>query len=121
MPQRGSRRLRGAVVNLVTNACRYVRPGERPNISFEVEVVQPWAVIRVKDHGIGFDPSLSERIFDRFYLVVSGRKRRTGGTGLGLVICRAICEAHGGSIKASCAEGETCFTIHLPLPRSIES
>lgn len=109
------------VVNLVTNACRYVRPGERPNISFEVEAVQPWAVIRVKDHGIGFDPSLSERIFDRFYQVVSGRKRRTGGTGLGLVICRAICEAHGGSIKASCAEGETCFTIHLPLPRSIES
>ena len=47
------------VVNLVTNACRYVRPSERPEISFEVEAVQPWAVIRVKDHGIGFDPSLS--------------------------------------------------------------
>lgn len=94
--------------------------GEKPDVSLEVAAEGPWAVIRVKDRGIGFDPSLSERIFDRFYQVTGGRKRRTGGTGLGLVICRAICEAHGGSITAACAEGVTCFTIHLPLSRSIE-
>lgn len=108
------------VVNLVANACRYARSGEKPDVSLEVAAEGPWAVIRVKDRGIGFDPSLSERIFDRFYQVTGGRKRRTGGTGLGLVICRAICEAHGGSITAACSEGVTCFTIHLPLSRSIE-
>lgn len=55
--------------------------------------------MRIKDNGIGIGPEHSERIFDRFFQVEKGDSRSKGGIGLGLVICRAICNAHGGSIE----------------------
>lgn len=106
------------LVNLLTNACRYSKPNTTPNVRLSVCVEDRHAMIRVIDHGIGFPKSEAERIFDRFHQIIQGNKRRTGGTGLGLVICRAICEAHGGTIKGQSMNGQTTFTVKLPLQTS---
>jgi signal transduction histidine kinase len=54
--------------------------------------------------------------FERFFRSSSARSRKIPGTGLGLVICRAIAEAHGGTIEATSAEGVgTTFRVTLPL------
>lgn len=104
------------LVNLITNACRYAKPDTMPTVRLTVCANNGHALIRVIDHGIGFPESEAERIFDRFHQVIQGNKRRTGGTGLGLVICRAICEAHGGTIKGASTDDRTTFTVQLPLP-----
>ena len=103
------------LVNLFTNACRHARPGEEPRIEFRARVDE-MLVVDVCDSGTGFPEGEAEKLFDRFYQVEQGNKRRTGGTGLGLVICRAICRAHGGRIEALRLEGRTVFRITLPMP-----
>lgn len=86
--------------NLFTNAARYARPNVPAAITVRAEIEGDDVVVRVVDNGIGIREEDRERIFDRFYQVERGNRRRSGGTGLGLVICRAICRAHGGSIHA---------------------
>lgn len=105
-------------VNLFTNACRYARPDEKPVVEVTARREANCIVIDVCDRGIGIAPEDLERIFDRFYQVSQGTRRRTGGTGLGLVICRAVCTAHGGTLEASCAGGVTRFTLRLPQPEA---
>ena len=102
------------LVNLLTNACRYAHRGEVPRIEFHARSGDGGILLEVVDYGIGFSPEAGERIFDRFFQLENGTKRRTGGTGLGLVICRAICEAHGGSIMAERVGDRTIFRILLP-------
>ena len=65
--------------------------------------------IAVTDQGPGIEPSLAEHIFEPFQRGEGG-----GSSGVGLAICRAIVEAHGGSISAGAANGggaELSFTI----------
>lgn len=108
------------LVNLLTNACRYARKGEIATVEFHA-YFKDMIVIEVVDYGIGFPAEASRRIFDRFFQLENGNKRRTGGTGLGLVICQAICEAHGGSIVAERKEEKTVFRISLPSINTTES
>ena len=70
--------------------------------------------ISVADHGPGIPEEDRELVFDKFYrLRVS---RQIGGTGLGLTICKAIVEAHGGRIWVSGnPEGGALVTFTLPL------
>lgn len=104
-------------VNLFTNACRYAKAGEVPDIRFKARRSGEDVVIEVSDAGIGIDPDKREKIFERFYRIRSDGRNAAGGTGLGLVICRAICRAHGGSIEADESEGRTVFRIRLPQPQ----
>lgn len=110
--------------NLFTNSARYARPGVAPEILVRAEREGDDVVLSVLDNGIGIREEDCERIFDRFYQVERGNRRRSGGTGLGLVICRAICEAHGGTITASPrrdAPGSE-FLVRLPLfPDTLEA
>jgi signal transduction histidine kinase len=70
----------------------------------------------VADEGIGIEPYQLERIFDRFYQADSASTREVGGSGLGLSICKAIVQAHGGNIWAESRpqQGST-FYFTLPL------
>ena len=53
--------------------------------------------LTVEDNGIGIKPEKADKLFQKFYQI-DGATRRHGGTGLGLVICRGIVEAHGGKV-----------------------
>lgn len=104
-------RLTQLFTNLLLNAGRYAKPGVPSVVTVTGRLVgdvtddgttgvdeEPYVEMRVRDNGIGIDSANAERIFDRFFQVEKGDSRSKGGTGLGLVICRAICNAHGGSI-----------------------
>lgn len=103
--------------NLIDNALKYSPHGGPIALSAfadgdEVEV-------RVLDEGVGIPEAQRELVFERFFQADddSGRRRSTG-LGLGLYICRAIVESHGGSIRASdnAAVGHgTTITLRLPL------
>jgi signal transduction histidine kinase len=71
--------------------------------------------VSVEDTGSGISPDDLPRIFDRFYQADPSRDRRTGTSGLGLSIVRALAEAHGGRVGAeNRPAGGTSVWIDLP-------
>jgi two-component system sensor histidine kinase KdpD len=101
------------LINLLENAGRYVPAGSPIEISARVEGDE--VAIEVADRGPGLTPGDEERVFQKFY---RGRSSEDGhhGAGLGLAICRAIVEAHGGQILAgNRAGGGATFRFLLPL------
>jgi PAS domain S-box-containing protein len=78
--------------------------------------------IDVKDGGIGIAAQTLPRIFDAFEQADQGMNRRFGGLGIGLTICKAIVDLHGGSINATSAgPGKGArFRVELPTTRAIE-
>jgi signal transduction histidine kinase len=71
--------------------------------------------ITVSDCGIGIPPESVDKVFDRFYRVDESRTRDSGGSGLGLSICRAIVEAHGGTVDLTSEVGKGT-TVRVSLP-----
>ncbi|HYP07947.1 MAG TPA: ATP-binding protein, partial [Bryobacteraceae bacterium] len=66
-----------------------------------------------RDRGVGFTEEEGQRLFEKFY---RGRSDGTRGAGLGLAICRAIAEAHRGTIEAfNRAGGGAVFRVRLPM------
>ena len=97
--------------NLLENAAKYA-PARSP-IEISASVVDDRVRILVDDHGPGLPKHREEAIFQMFE---RGRKESaTPGVGLGLAICRAIVEAHGGRISGETRPGGgSRFTIDLP-------
>jgi two-component system sensor histidine kinase KdpD len=103
--------LEHVLVNLLENAIKYTPPGSPIDLSAWVEGQD--VVVEVADRGPGLPPGKEERIFDKFYRV---DPTDAGSFGLGLTICRAIVEAHGGRIwAAKRAGGGAVFRFTLPL------
>ena len=90
-------------------------------IRIEAGLRDRWLDVGVIDEGQGFSGDTGNAIFDMF---VRGERETTRpGVGLGLAICRAIVEAHGGTITASNnPNGGAClrFTLPLGIPPTIE-
>ena len=98
------------VVNLVENALKYT-PVETP-LEIAAEPAGDAVTLEVRDRGPGLAAGDEERIFEKFYRAGS---RGARGAGLGLAICRAILEVHGGSIAALNREGGgAIFRVRLP-------
>src|SRR5215472_9118417 len=100
--------------NLIENVVSYT-PAGTP-IEMSVQQIGDQVQISVADCGPGIPPADLERIFDKFYRVVgTGRERaQSGGSGLGLAVCRGLVEAHGGHIWAeNRAHGGAIFTVSL--------
>jgi len=103
------------LVNLMSNAVKFSPAGSVVTIGSNMKPASPDRVeVYVEDHGRGIPAEQLERIFDRFAQVETADATEKGGTGLGLAICKAIVEAHNGSITATSAVGKgTRFTITL--------
>ncbi|WP_310450132.1 DUF4118 domain-containing protein [Sulfuritalea sp.] len=97
--------------NLLENAAKYAPQGE---IAIAARVVGDTVEVSVADAGPGLPPNAAQDVFDLF--ARGGHSGATGGVGLGLAICRAIVEAHGGRIWAERrAAGGTRMAFTLPL------
>ena len=100
------------LVNLLENAVKYTPRGS--TIDIQATVNAQAATISVMDEGPGLPPGDEQRVFDKFYR--GEGRRKTHGVGLGLSICRAIVEAHGGRIWAEPRSPKgTSFVFTLPI------
>ena len=70
-------------------------------------------IVEVEDSGIGIDRADLDRIFEPFFRTDRSRQRVSGGTGLGLALCRRIATLHHGSIRAESDAGRTVVTVRL--------
>jgi two-component system, OmpR family, sensor histidine kinase KdpD len=97
--------------NLLDNAAKYSKPGQPIFVSAEPRF--GLVAISVADRGAGIDPMEQSLIFDKFYRARSQRQM-VSGTGMGLAICRAIIEAHGGTLSVTSQPGQgSVFTFTL--------
>ena len=103
--------------NLLENAAKYTPPGSPLELAaFDAPEA---VIIEVRDRGPGIPPGEEERIFEKFY---RGKSDNVRGAGLGLPICRAIVQAHRGTIQALGRQGGgTTFRISLPSESKMAS
>jgi PAS domain S-box-containing protein len=107
-------RLAQVVSNLMNNAAKYSPPGAP--ISVEAHCEGNEVVLRVRDTGMGIDPSVILSIFEPFVQSPQALDRAQGGLGLGLAIVRGLVHLHGGSVSAH-SEGRgrgSEFVVRLP-------
>jgi signal transduction histidine kinase len=109
--------LERVIVNLVVNAVKYGPRRGRVEVTLEVFGETPSQVVfGVRDDGPGVPVDDLERIFDRFYRLPRDVARRIQGSGLGLPMCRAAVELHGGRVWVEPRpEGGSLFKVALPL------
>jgi heavy metal sensor kinase len=106
-------RLGQVITNLLINAVQFNRGGGEVRITTGVH--EGGALLTVFNTGPGIPAEHLPHIFERFYRVDKARARSEGHAGLGLAICKAIVEAHGGSITVSSEPGVSAtFSVRLP-------
>jgi PAS domain S-box-containing protein len=106
-------RLVQVLVNLITNAVKFSPQGSSVVVS--ALSLSEAVELKVSDQGRGIPASYKERIFERFEQVKVTDSTQKGGTGLGLAICKAIVDAHGGTIGVESEEGKGT-TIWFRIP-----
>lgn len=103
------------ISNLIINAVKYTPKGGRIHIS--TESAHKFAVIRVRDNGIGISPNMLQTIFGLFEQVDVSLDRSAGGLGLGLKLVKELVEMQGGTVEAR-SEGVgkgSEFIVRFPL------
>ncbi len=109
------RRLEQVLMNLLGNALKFTPPGGRIGVTMSTEGDAVRVV--VSDSGPGIAAAEMPLLFEKFSQTSAAKGARGPGTGLGLVICRHLIEAHGGRIWAESEPGHgSRFVFHLPLP-----
>ena len=100
------------VLNLMENALRHTDPGTA--VEATVERYNGHVVLSVEDDGPGIPLELREKVFERFY---RGAGDRSGSSGLGLSIVRAVAESHRGSVRLEePLDGRGArFVVRMPL------
>jgi signal transduction histidine kinase len=107
-------RIRQVLDNLLDNAIKYAANGK--GVAVSARQHDGDIVFSVTDHGPGIPEHELERIFDRMYRTEQQPRPSVNGLGLGLSICKALVEAHGGRIWAESQLGEgSRFVFTLPL------
>jgi signal transduction histidine kinase len=101
----------GAVLNLVSNAIKYGKPGS--DIRVRCFLDNEEVIIRVQNLGKPIAQEEIARLFDPYYRASNAEKSKTGW-GLGLAFVRRIAEKHGGSVRAESQPSGTQFEIRLP-------
>lgn len=107
------------IVKLLDNACKFTEAGDQIAIAAR-PVDENMMQVTISDTGRGIEPYRLEAVFDRFYQEEGALRRTTGGTGLGLAMCRQIIEGLGGRIWATSAGKDQGSQFHFTLPISEE-
>jgi two-component system OmpR family sensor kinase len=106
--------LQQVIVNLISNALRYTPRDGCVQLDLRL-TPQGTARFEVTDTGMGIPSEALPHIFERFYRASNARAQEPTGLGLGLAICRAMAEAHGGHLEVESRTGEgSRFTLILP-------
>jgi two-component system, OmpR family, sensor histidine kinase VicK len=87
-------RIKQVICNLIDNAIKFTQKG-KISIATEIDSKSVQVIVKVKDAGTGIDSEILPKLFTKFV-----SKSDSGGTGLGLYICKGIIEAHHGMIWA---------------------
>ncbi|MGB0682419.1 MAG: PAS domain-containing sensor histidine kinase [Magnetovibrionaceae bacterium] len=110
-----SMRLKQVLVNLMTNALKY--GGEKPEVTLDAKLIRGGQQIEysVTDHGPGVPDHLQEVIFDAFHRLERD-EGRAEGVGIGLTVCRQLCELMDGQIGLDSKPGEGArFWVRMPV------
>ena len=96
--------------NLIRNAIRYNKMGGKITVELD------YRHFSVEDTGIGIAPENMDKVFSRFFTVDKSHSGKNGGFGLGLAVCKKICQRQGWhiSVKSKLGEGST-FTVDFSL------
>lgn len=105
--------LRRVILNIIGNSIKYMNKEEK-TISISLEETSDFALIMIKDNGMGVPKEDIPYIFDRFYRVDPSRNTSTGGSGLGLAIAKLIIDEHGGSIWMDSEENQGTSVSFTP-------
>lgn len=107
-------RLRLLLRNLVRNAQRHGRADDGRVPVLSLRRAGAGVELSLRDFGPGVAPEHLARLAEPFYRPDAARQRQTGGTGLGLHLCRLVARAHGGELRIARAEPGLCVTVELP-------
>jgi signal transduction histidine kinase len=103
-----------ALENLLSNAMKY--SPEHREILIEVDRLDQYGVVRVRDRGIGIPARLQRKIFNKFFRIQTDAGSGPQGTGLGLAIVDHVMRGHGGFVRVDSEPGRgSTFTLHFPL------
>jgi heavy metal sensor kinase len=106
-------RIGQVIMNLLTNGIYFNKDGGEVRIS--TQAAEGSITLSVSDTGQGIPAEDLPHVFERFYRVDKSRSGTQGRTGLGLAICKAIMEAHGGTITVSSQPGSgSVFKATIP-------
>jgi two-component system sensor histidine kinase BaeS len=112
-------RLEQLFANLLENTLRYTDTPGTLHVSCSVDSDN--VELLFADSAPGVPEGLLGQLFDRLFRVNESRNRNSGGSGLGLSICKAIVDAHGGTIQASNSDTDgLLIRVRLPLARAAE-
>ncbi|MDD5339207.1 MAG: transporter substrate-binding domain-containing protein [Dehalococcoidales bacterium] len=112
-------RLRQVIDNLIDNAVKYSKEGTE--IVIRTEVRPEEILISVTDQGVGIPAAEITKIFGRFYRIEERLRKDPGGFGLGLALCKALIESHGGKIWVVSETGKgSTFYFTLPIKKKGE-
>jgi two-component system phosphate regulon sensor histidine kinase PhoR len=111
-------KMKEVFINLLSNAIKYSPKGGEVRVRMRLDDSN--LRIEIQDQGIGIPDEHKQKLFEAFYRVDSSHTAEIPGTGLGLVICKAIVEHHGGRIWFESEFGKgTTFLILIPVRREI--
>ncbi|OLO04056.1 ATP-binding protein [Salinicola socius] len=106
-------RMRQALMALLENAQQHAEPG---SLRIRLYQADDYCHLVVEDDGPGIDRALASDLFEAFHRGDPSRSRKSGGSGLGLTVVKAIAEAHGGqAICQPTGRGGSAFVITWPL------
>ena len=111
----GLKPLEQVLSNLIDNAIKYCKE-EGGKVHLNLTTNEDKFVFSIEDNGAGVPEKYFEQIFEKFGMGESPLKRKKGGTGLGLTICKSIVEHFGGAIWVKNSSlGGACFMFTIPM------
>jgi signal transduction histidine kinase len=111
-------RLQQILINLLSNAVKFSPHGGEVILGARTQ--DDHALVWVKDQGVGMDPEVVAKVFDRFFRADNRATRNIGGTGLGLTLVKEIVTAHNGHVWVESMPGQgSTFFFTLPIAEKV--